>query len=139
MRIEENVYTVTPDCFYGNGLPAGNPPLDGCTRCRDFNIVRAFASMSMIFAVPGTLVFAVALFKDPTKRIYGAVSLILCGMFGVVATAFFVDLDMAGTFGFSFKLFTAGWAMNFLGGLLALKIHGLKQVYVSTEGDGANF
>jgi hypothetical protein len=131
MRIEDNVYTVTPDCFYGNGLPAGNPPLDGCARCRDFNIVRAFACMAMIFAVPGTLIFAVALFKHPPIRLLSAVFLILCGLFGVVSTAFFVDLNMAGSRGFSFKLFTAGWALNFFGGLLALKIHGLKHVYVS--------
>jgi hypothetical protein len=130
MRIDENVYTVTPDCFYDNGLPAGNPPLDGCARCRDFNIVRAFTCMSMIFAVPGTLIFAVALFKDPTKRLFSALFLILCGLFGIVATSFFVDLDMVGAKGFSFNLFTAGWVMNFVGGILALKIHGLKHVYV---------
>jgi len=86
-------------------------------RCSDFNGVRAMTILAMIFGIfAGFSLLVLTAFCTMYKgRMYGLLSGMVSGIFGMAAMALFADMKEAGDYGYSFGLLTTGWILMFGG------------------------
>jgi hypothetical protein len=100
------------DVNFGGGIHFKFP------RCSDFNGVRAMTILAMIFGIfAGFALLVLTAFCTMYKgRMYGLLSGMVSGIFGMAAMALFADMkEGSGDYGYSFGLLTTGWILMFGG------------------------